>query len=92
MDRWLATFCGPANINVYWYVCVMHNYLYSRVVCINVLVVPDWYPGVVYAWALYSKLTLCLIYQCYTILYRYTLFLGYVNLVLSVCTYSTVLR
>ncbi len=59
MDRCLATFCGPANINnVYWYVCVMHNYLYSRVVCINVLVVPDWYPGVVfvYAWALLVSL------------------------------------
>jgi hypothetical protein len=32
----------------------MHDYLSSLVVCINVLVVHDWYPGVVfvYAWAL----------------------------------------
>jgi hypothetical protein len=55
VDGCLATFRGPANINVYyWYFCVMHNYLYSLVVCINVLVVHGWYPSVVfvYAWAL----------------------------------------
>jgi hypothetical protein len=43
VDGCLAPFCGPANINVYWYVCVMHNYLYSLVVCINMLVVQEWY-------------------------------------------------
>jgi hypothetical protein len=40
VDGCLATFCGPANINVYWYFCVMHNYLYSLVVFSNTWLVP----------------------------------------------------